>query len=71
MALARQVRTKLPFSRKCNWYLPLLDSRYLFLLKIPLRLHFSPWHFSENNQICKEFKTKTLITILKQNVLAS
>ena len=58
MTLAPQVRTKLPFSRKCNWYLPLLDSRYLFLLKIPLRLHFSPWQLSKNSQNVKNSKLK-------------
>ena len=42
MGLDRQVRTKLPFFRKCNWYLPFLDLRDFVLLKIPLRIHFSP-----------------------------
>lgn len=60
-----QVRTKLPFLRKCNLYLRFLDSKNFSLLKIPLRKHFSFRHFSENEHKSNNLKTETLIIKFK------
>ena len=61
-----QVRTKLPFLRKCNLYFLFLDLRNFSLLKIPLGRHSSSRHLLKNYDKCKELKIETLITILKE-----
>ena len=48
-----QVRTKLPFSRKYNLYIFLLDSRYIPFLKIPFWLHLSWLQLSKNEHKSK------------------
>ena len=61
-----QVRTKLPFLRKCNLYFLFLDLRNFSLLNIPLGRHSSSRHLLKNYDKCKELKIETLITILKE-----
>ena len=63
-----QVRTKLPFFRKYNLYLPFLDWRYFSLAKIPLRKHFSFWQLPKNDNKSKESKMETQTTMLKKQL---
>ena len=60
-----QVRTKLPFLRKYNLYIPFLDSSCFPFSRIPLRRHFSFWQLSKNEHKCKESKTETQTAMLK------
>ena len=60
-----QVRTKLPFPRKYNLYIPFLDARCFPFARIPLRRHFSYWQLSKNEHKYKESKTETQTAMLK------
>ena len=53
-----QVRTKLPFLRKCNRYLWSLDSRYFPFVKVLLKAHLVLRQFSKIEHKCKELKSE-------------
>ena len=58
MARPPQVRTKLPFFRKWNWYIWFLDWRYFPLLKIAFRRHLSSKQFSRNKHKFKALESE-------------
>ena len=59
-----QVRTKLPFLRKCNRYLWSLDSRYFPFVKVLLKAHLVLRQFPKIEHKCKRLKSEGPTTSL-------